>query len=211
MRRNHHIAVYAVTDWFGMLGKRIKRNRVAVAVYSLMCLLFLVIGIAVGVNMSDKTSYVLKNSAGIFMFLRGDSSAVGFLFTDLLLTLLYAVFCASMFFVKFLPVLSLAPCLYRAYSIGVQSSVVIAVFSASSLPMLFVLYIPIGVIEVAMLSMISRKCFEFVTDNRGCMPPKSDIVIYYKSYIPFLIIFAVCAVVKTLTVVLFGSALVGVV
>ena len=68
MKRNH-IAVYAVSDWFNMLGRRIKRNRVAVILYALSCLLFAVIGIAVGVNMNDKLSYVLKNSAGIFIFL----------------------------------------------------------------------------------------------------------------------------------------------
>lgn len=210
MKRNH-IAVYAVSDWFNMLGRRIKRNRVAVILYALSCLLFAVIGIAVGVNMNDKLSYVLKNSAGIFIFLRGDSTAVAFLFTDFSMTFLYAAFCASMFFFRALPILSLAPCLYRSYSIGVQASVIITVFSASSLPMLFVLYIPIGLIEVSFLCIISRRCFEFSALNSRCAPSKSDVIAYYKTYIPFLIVFAVCAIVKTLTLLLFGSALVGVV
>lgn len=210
MRRNH-IAVYAVSDWFNMLGKKVKRNRVAVVLYALSCLLFLVIGIAVGVNMPDKTSYVLKNSAGIFIFLRGDSTVVAFLFTDFFMTVLYAAFCASMFFFRFLPILSLAPCLYRAYTIGVQASVTIIVFSASALPMLFVLYIPIGLIEMTLFCIISRRCFEFSTMNGRCAPSPSDVCMYYKTFIPFLIAFAVCAIIKTLTLVLFGSALVGVV
>lgn len=194
-----------------MLSHRFKRNRVAVLIYALLCLLFLVIGVAIGVNMTDKCGYALKNSATIFVFLRGDRGAFTFFIIDALLSLLYALFAASMFFFKVMPVLSVAPCLYKSYSLGMHVSVIIAVYSASSLPMLFVLYIPACIISIAILCILSRKCFEFSGINGKCSPSKTDIAAYYRSLLPYGFVLIGCSLVITVTVTLFGSALIGVI
>ena len=202
---------FAISDWFFMLSHRFKRNRVAVLIYALLCLLFLVIGIAIGVNISDKAGYALKNGAVIFAFLRGERSAFTYFLIDALLTLLYALFAASMFFFKVMPFLSVAPCLYKAYSLGMQSSIIIIVYSASSLPMLFVLFIPAHVVSIIVLCILSRKCFEFSAINGRCSPSRADIAAYYKSLIPYALIIIACSLVTTVTVTLFGSALIGVI
>ena len=57
-----------ISDLMYRLVHSVKRNRFWVIVYVLLCLLFLVVGIAVGVNVFDKNEFVLRNGAVIFKF-----------------------------------------------------------------------------------------------------------------------------------------------
>ncbi len=202
---------YAISDWFYRLTHSVKRNRSAVVIYALITLLFLIIGIAVGVNIDDKTSYVLHNRSPIFAFLRGDSGVVSMFFVDLVTTAVYCLFTLSMFFKRPLSFLSLAPCMYMAYSLGMRTTVIIAVFSASALPLLFVFYVPVGIIEIIVVCILSYKCLAFAALNGRCSPSKPDIKAYYCSAIPFFFVVAVCTLVNAVTAALFGSALIGVV
>ena len=202
---------YVISDWFYRLSHTLKRNRPAVLIYALLCLLFLVVGIAVGASMSDKTEYVLKNGAGIFVFLRGERGIFAFFFTDFLLSGVYCIFAASMFFTRVTVFLSVVPCAYRSYVLGKTTSVIIVVFSVSSLPMLFVAFIPVCIVEIVILCMISFKCFTFTALNRRCSPCGADIKCYYKGLISYIIVLAVSTLIKCVTLILFGSALIGVI
>ena len=202
---------FAISDWFYRLSITVRRNRFAVLIYALMCLVFLIIGIAIGINVSDKAEYVLSNSAAIFRFLRGDNGIVSFFFLDLFMTAVYCLFAASMFFYKALAYISLAPCLYKSYVLGMNTSIIIVVYSASSLPMLFVLFVPICIIEIFILCLISARCFKFASLNRGCMPSKIDIAEYYRGLLQYLFIIVILTLIKAVTLVLFGSALIGVI
>ena len=202
---------FAISDWFYRLSHTVRRNRFAVLLYAFMCLIFLIVGIAVGVNVSEKAEFVLRNNAAIFRFLRGDSGIVAFFFLDAALTAVYCLFAASMFFYKALAYISLAPCLYKSYVLGMNTSVIIVVYSVSSLPMLFVLFVPICIIEIFILCMISARCFKFASLNRGCMPSKADVWEYYRGVGQFIFIVIICTLVKAITLVLFGSALIGVI
>lgn len=202
---------FVISDFFYRLNHVIKRNRLAVIVYTLSSLLFLIIGIAVGINIGDKTEYVLRNSAVIFGFLRGDKGTIAFFFIDFTLTAVYGLFAASMFFHKAAAFLSLAPCFYRSYELGLQSCVILTVFSAPSIPMLFVLFIPVCLVEIFIICMLSYKSFALAALGCGRAPSSVDIKVHYKSTLPFFIAIAVCTLVKVVTVSLFGSALIGVV
>ena len=202
---------YIITDKFYRLSHSLRRNRGAVIVYSLTALLFLVIGIAIGVTIADKTAYAMRNGAPIFRSLRGDSGAFSFFFLTFLFSALYALFAASMFYFKATSFLSVAPYLYSSYALGVYTCVIIGLYSASALPMLFVLYIPMCLIEIVIFCMLSYRCIAFAALNGRCAPSAADVKQYYKETIPYLIALAVCALVKTVTVVLFGSALVGII
>ncbi len=92
-----------------------------------------------------------------------------------------------------------------------HTCIIIAVFSASSLPMLFVLFVPIGLIEICLLCVMSYRCFVFAAANVRCSPSKIDIKQYYKSALPYVFVIIACALLKALTVSLFGSALIGVI
>lgn len=202
---------FAISDWFYRLSHTVRRNRFAVLVYTLICLLFLVVGIAVGINVSDKAEFVLRNNAPVFRFLRGDSGIVAFFFIDLLLTSVYCLFTASLFFYRALTYVSLAPCMYRSYVLGMNTSIIIVVFSVSSLPMLFVLFVPICIIEIFILCMLSARCFRFASLNCGCWPSKIDVLEYYRCFLQYLFAVAVCTLIKAITLALFGSALIGVI
>ena len=201
----------AVSDWFYRLSHTVKRNKFAVAVYVLMCLLFLVVGIAVGAGMNDKTAFIIHNKSGVFLFLTGERGVFAFFFVDLLLSWVYCIFAASMFFFKALTYLSVASCIYRSYVLGLNTCIIIVVYSVSALPMLLVAFIPMCIAEIIILCMLSFGCFSFASLNRCGMPSKYDIKIYYKGLIKYLIAVAVCVLIKTVTLALFGSALIGVV
>lgn len=201
----------AISDWFYRLSHTVKRNRFAVVVYILLCLLFLVVGIAVGANMGDKTAYVLRNKSVVFGYLRGDSGIVAFFFTDVAVSCIYCVFSASMFFFKVLTYVSVAPCMYRSYVLGLNVCIIISVYSVSSLPMLFVAFVPICIAEIIVLCIISFGCFRFASLNRCGMPSKPDIKLYYKGLLAYIFAIAVMTLVKAVLLALFGSALVGVV
>ena len=200
-----------ISDWFYSLSHTIKRNRVVTVVYALICLLFLVVGIAVGITVSDKIEYVTRNGAVIFKYLRGDIGIVTFFFFDFGLTVVYCLFAASMFFNKALAFLSLAPCAYRSYVLGMNTSIIIVVYSVSAIPMLFVLFVPMCIIEITLLCMLSFRCFKFNAMNGSCMPSKTDVIVYYKGTLQYIFVLAVCMLAKSITVVLFGSALIGIV
>lgn len=201
---------YVISDWFYRLSHTVRRNKSYVLLYSLLCLLFVVVGVAVGANMSDKTEYVLRNGAPIFKFLRGDNGIVAFFFIDLMLSCVYCVFAASMFYFRALTFISLVPCAYRAYVLGANTCIIIVVFSVSALPMLFVAFVPICIIEITIMCMISFRCFYFSSLNRRCMPSIVDIKFYYKGLFSYIFALAVFTLIKALTLVLFGSALIGV-
>lgn len=201
---------FVISDWFYRLSHTVRRNKSYVLLYSLLCLLFLVVGVAVGANMSDKTDYVLRNGAPIFKFLRGDIGIVAYFFIDLMLSFVYCLFSASMFYFRALTFLSLVPCAYRAYVLGANTCIIIVVFSVSALPMLFVAFVPVCIIEITILCMISFRCFYFSSLNRRCMPSIVDIKMYYKGLLSYLFVLAVFTLIKAVTLVLFGSALIGV-
>lgn len=202
---------FAISDFFRGIFDGCKRNRTALIAYVLSCLVFLVIGIVVGVGISDKNVYITRNGTAVFLFLRDENSAFVFFIKDFAVYAAYALFSASMFFFRFLPVLSLAPCLYCSYALGMRVTVIIFVFSASALPMLFVLFVPVCIIQICLLCVLSHKCFEFASLNGRCSPSKYDIASYYKSLLPFAVILLLCSIVKIVTAVFFGSALIGVV
>ncbi len=203
--------IYVISDWFYRLTHTIKRNRPALVIYALISLLFLIIGIAVGVNVSDKTDYVLRNRSPLFSFLRGDSGVAAFFFIELITTTVYCLFALTLFFKRPLSFLSIAPCMYKSYSLGMQVSVTIAVFSASSLPMLFVFFVPMCIIEICVTCIMSYKCLAFAALNGRCSPSRPDIKEYYASAIPYFFVIAGCTLFKVMSVALFGSALIGVV
>ena len=202
---------FAISDWLYRLSHTVKRNRLSVLIYALICLLFLVVGIAVGINIADKTVFVVRNDAGIFRFLCGDIGIVTYFFLDLLITCIYALFAASMFFYKALTFLSLMPCAYRTYVLGMNVSVIIVAFSVSSIPMLFVLYVPISIIEIGVLCMLSFGCFRFNAMNYGVMPSRADLKMYYRCFLQFVFVLAACGLIKAITLALFGSALIGII
>lgn len=203
--------IFVISDWFYRLTHSLKRNRTAVLIYALISLLFLIIGIAIGVNIGDKTDYILRNGSPLFRYLRGSSGIAAFFFLELLSTTVYGVFALSLFFKRPLSFLSIAPCMYKSYSLGMHVSVVVAVFSAPSLPMLFVFFVPINIIEIAIMCMLSYKCLAFAALNCGCSPSKPDIKAYYSSAVPYFFAIVICTVIKIMSVALFGSALIGVV
>lgn len=200
---------FVISDRFYRISHTLKRNRIAVAIYALCCLLFLVVGIAVGVSVSDKTAYVLNNGALVFKYLRGDSGIFSFIFIDITLSSVYCIFAVSMFFYKPLTFVSVVPAMYRAYVLGMNVSITVAVFSVSALPMLFVVFIPASIIEVIVLCFASARCFRFALQNKWCMPPKPDIKVYYRGLTSYIILFIGCTLAKAVTMVLFGSALIG--
>ena len=202
---------YVITDFFYNLVYAVKRNRIAVLIYALSCAVFLVIGIAVGVKIAEKSDYFLQNRAVIFVYLRGETGGAAFFFTDLLLSLLYAVFCAALFFTKATAALSIAPCLYKSYALGMQVSVVIGIFSVPSFPMLFIFFIPINIIQIGVYCVLSYKCLTFSNLCGKFMPSKPDIKVYVKSCVPFVVIIAAGSLLKVIAVAFFGSALIGVV
>ncbi|MCM1367423.1 MAG: hypothetical protein NC184_01235 [Roseburia sp.] len=202
---------YIIADWFYRLSHVVRRNRFAVLLYVLCCLLFLVIGVAFGINFADKTAYVERNGAVIFCFLRGDVGIVSFFFIDVSLTLLYCVFGISMFVFRITTVFSLAPCIYRAYAIGMHTCVIISAYSASALPMIFVLFVPIELVVIAIMCMLSHRCFVFASLNGRCMPSRNDVREYYRSALPFAFVIVLLTLVKAFTVALFGSALIGII
>lgn len=200
-----------ISDYFYRLTHIIKRNRAAVAIYTLSVLLFLIIGIAVGVNIGNKNEYILRNSSVIFGFLRGEKGAIVFFFIDFGLTAVYGLFAASMFFHRAAAFLSLAPCFYKAYELGLQACVILTVFSAPALPMLFVLFVPVCLVEIFIICVLSYKSFALAALGCGRTPSSADIRVHYRCTIPFFIAIGVCALVKVVTVTLFGSALIGVI
>lgn len=202
---------YLITDWFYRLSHIIRRNRSAVLLYALCCLLFLVIGVAFGINIADKTSYAERNSSAIFCFLRGDVGIVSFFFIDVSVTFLYCVFGTSMFIFRITAILSIAPCIYRAYALGMHTCVIVSVFSASALPMIFVLFVPIEIVEIGIMCILSHRCISFASLNGRCMPSRSDVKEYYRSALPFVFIVIVLTLTKAFTVALFGSALIGII
>ncbi|MCH5163002.1 MAG: hypothetical protein J1G38_05890 [Clostridiales bacterium] len=202
---------FVISDWFYRLTHAVKRNRAAVVIYALVFLLFLIIGIAVGVNIGDKTAYIMRNRSPVFAYLRGSSGFAAFFFLELLSTSVYCLFALGLFFKRPLSFLSIAPCMYKSYSLGMQVSVIVILFSAPSLPMLFVFFVPISIIEIAILCMLSFKCIAFAALNGRCSPSKPDIKAYFYSATPYFIAIAVCTFIKVMTVALFGSALIGVI
>ena len=202
---------YVISDWVYRITHSIKRNKTVVVLYALICVLFLVVGIAVGVGVSDKRIFILNNGAPIFKFLRGDIGIFTFFIFDFLLVGIYAVFSASVFFNKPLAFLSLVPCAYRAYVLGLNVSVIVVVYTVSALPMLFVLYIPINIIEIVVVCFASFGCFRFNALNCGCLPSKVDVKQYYITVLQYVIVLAGCVLVKTFTLGLFGSSLVGII
>ncbi len=202
---------YVISDFFYNLVHVVKRNRVAVLIYALSCAVFLVIGIAVGAKIAEKSEYFQQNRAVLFAYLRGDTGGAAFFFLDLLLSLLYALFCAALFFNKAAAVLSIAPCLYKSYALGLHVSVVVGVFSAPAFTMLFIFYVPISLIQICVYCLLSYKCLSFSSLCGRCMPSKPDIIVYIKSCLPFFIIVAAGSLLKVIAVAFFGSALIGVV
>lgn len=202
---------FAISDWLYRLSHSMRRNRFALLLYGMLCLLFLVVGIAVGVNVSEKAEYVLRNNAVIFKFLRGDTGIVAFFFLEFVFAGIYILFSASVFFNRPLSFLSLAPCAYRSYVLGMNVSIIISVYSVSAVPMLLVLYIPACIVEVVVLCMVSYKCFTFVSINRCCLPSKPDLREYYKQLLSYIFATAVALLLKAITLALFGSALIGIV
>lgn len=202
---------FAFADFFRDISCGAKRNRVVILLYVLSCVVFLIIGITVGVGIEDKNDYVTRNGAVVFSFLRGDTNAFMYFFKDFVFTMLYALFAASMFFWRFLPILSVAPCLYLSYALGLRVTVIISVYSAASLPMLFVLYVPTCIVQIVVMCIISRKCFEFAAVNNRCKPSKRDIKEYYFSLLPCFITILISSALKAITAVFFGSALIGIV
>lgn len=202
---------YVISDSFYKLTHAFKRNRVPVAFYALISAAFIVIGVVVGVNMEDKSAYALSNGAVIFKFLRGDTGAVAFFFTDFFMSAIYASFTVILIYPRFLWVISVAPTLYKSYSLGLQVCVIVFVYSASALPMLFVLFVPACIVEITVFSMLSFRCRRFSIENCRCAPSKPDIKYYLKQAVPYYIAIAFCSLVKTITTVLFGAALIGIV
>ena len=202
---------FAVTDFLHGISCDAKRNRVVILLYVLSCVVFLIIGITVGVGIEDKNDYITRNGAVVFSFLRGDTNAFMFFFKDFIFNLLYALFAASMFFWRFLPLLSFAPCLYLSYALGLRVTVIISVYSAASLPMLFVLYVPMCIVQIVFMCVISKKCFEFAAMNNRCKPSKREVKDYYFSLLPCFITILVSSALKAITAVFFGSALIGIV
>ncbi|MCH5350464.1 MAG: hypothetical protein J1F39_00650 [Clostridiales bacterium] len=202
---------YIISDSLYRLTHAFKRNKVTVGIYALFAAVFIVIGIVIGVNMEDKSAYALNNGAVIFKFLRGDTGAFAFFFTDFLLNTVYAAFAAIVIYPRFLWVISVAPMLYKSYSLGASVCVIVFVYSASALPMLFVLFVPMCIIEIAVFSALSfrSKCFS-LEFGRGA-PCKPDIKYYAKKTLPYIAVLVVCSIIKTVTVVLFGSALIGII
>ena len=203
--------IFVISDWFYRLSHSLKRNRTAVLIYALISLLFLIIGIAIGVNIGDKTDYILRNRSPIFAFLRGSSGVAAFFFLEFLSTSVYCVFTITLFFKRPLSFFSIAPCMYKSYTLGIHVSVIVGVFSAPALPMLFVFFVPINIIEIGILCMLSYKCLAFAALNGRCSPSKPDVKAYFASTIPYFIAVGVCTFIKVLTVALFGSSLIGVV
>lgn len=201
---------FAISDWFYSFSHSVKRNRFTVIVYSLVCLLFLVVGIAVGISVEDKGEFLTRNNSVIFGFLRGDTGIFTFFFIDFAFSAVYCLFAASMFFNRFIVFLSVAPCAYRSYLLGMNASVIIAVFTVSAVPMLFVVYIPACIVEIAIMCLLSQKCFEFNAGAGGCSPSKIDIIQYYKNVLRYIFVLVVVLIVKSITLVLFGSGLVGI-
>lgn len=203
--------IYRISDYFYKLTYRLKRNRTAVVIYGLLCIVFLVIGIAVGVRVADKPDYILRNSAAILKFLRGDMGIIAFLFADYTVILIYGFFAASMFIIKPICFLSVAPAMYKAYMLGMQICVLVGVYTASAVPMLMVLYVPVCLAEIIVLCYVSARCFAFTSGCRHGAPAKIDIKLYYITFVPIVIVFGCLAIVKTLTLGLFGSALIGII
>lgn len=201
---------YVISDFFYRLSHSLKRNKISVLLYSLVCLLFLVVGVAVGAGVSDKAQYVVRNGAPIFKFLRGDSGIVAFFFTDFLLSSVYCIFAASMFINRVIVFISVAPCMYRSYVLGMNTCIIIAVFSVSSLPMLFVAFIPVCIVEIVILCMASYRCFCFTAVNYRCFPSSADIKHYYRGSTSYIMALAILSLIKAVTLALFGSALIGV-
>ncbi len=202
---------YVISDFFYRLFHAVKRNRGAVIVYALCSVVFVVIGVAIGVNVADKTEYALRNGAPVFSFLRGDSGAAAFFFIELLFSVLYAALASGMFFARPLTLLSFAPCMYRSYTLGMHVCIIVGVYSASALPMLFVFFVPAVIVEIAVYCILSFNCRRFCSENYKCSPSKIDIKEYYKSLLPYAVILAATCLIKTFSVVLFGSALIGVI
>ena len=202
---------FVISDWFNSLSHSVRRNRFNVILYALLCLLFLVVGIAVGITVPDKAEYICISNGVLFGFLRGESGVFGFFFADFFLSVAYFAFAASMFFNRPTTFLSLAPCAYRSYILGLNVSVTVVAYTVSAVPMLFVLFVPTCIIEIAMLCMLSYGCFYFRSLNAGCSPSKADLAQYYKKVLQYILALFVVAVVKSVTLLLFGAGLVGVV
>lgn len=202
---------FVISDWFYRFSHSLRRNKFAVLLYALLCLLFTVVGIAVGANISEKTEYVLRNSGAIFKFLRGESGIFAYFFLELLLSAVYCGFASSVFFNRATTFLSLAPSAYRSYVLGMNVSVIIAVFSVSAVPMLLVVYIPACIVDIVVLCMLSYRCFAFATLNRCGMPSKPDLKEYYKCVVSYFFVPAAVLIIKAIALSLFGSALIGIV
>ena len=161
--------------------------------------------------MADKTEYALRNKGTIFVFLRGDCGIVVLLFLNLLMIELYALSSSSMFFTRVTVFLSVAPAVYKAYTLGLHTSVLLVVFSASAIPMLFVFFVPISILETIILCVLSKKCFMFTALNGRCRPSWADVKQYYFSCLPWFLALVVCVLIKTVFVGMFGSALLGII
>lgn len=202
---------YIFYDFFYRLTRSVRRNRLIVLLYALICVLFAVVGVAVGVGLPDKTEFVLKNGASIFKYLRGESGVVACFFGDLLLTSVYCLFTASMFIFRTTAFLSIVPCIYQSYVIGMNVCNIITVFSVSALPMLSVVFVPACILEVIILCILSFGCFTFAAQNCGSLPTRADLKEYYKNVLRYIFVTAAILLVKAATLALFGAALIGVV
>jgi hypothetical protein len=202
---------FVISNWFYRCSHILRRNRAAIAVYALMCSVFIVVGVAVGINVDDKAAYVVKNGSAIFVYLRGDGGTIKFFFADVAVMAFYAALSSSMFFSRYALVLTFAPIIYKSYTVGMHTCMIVTVFTAASLPMLFVFFVPINLLQLAALCVLSRKCISFTALNGRCFPSKPDIIVYYRSCAPFYIAAALCSLVKAVTVSIFGSALIGIV
>lgn len=203
--------LYVISDQFSRFAHILKRNRGTVLLYALLCTTFLVIGIAVGINIADKTEYALQNKGVIFLYLRGGCGIITFFFINVSITALYAAFCSTMFFTRVTVYLSVTPAVYKSYTIGLSTSVILVVFSASAIPMLFIFFVPISILETLILCVLSKKCFLFNALNGRCFPSKADLKQYYASNIGWYFALLVCIFVKTIFLGMFGSALIGII
>lgn len=202
---------FVISDFFNRLLHVVKRNRVPVLLYGLAIVAFVAIGVAVGVRIEDKIEYIGCNNNVIFAFLRGDSGVIGFFFADLFITIVYVAFAGIMIFHRIATLLSVMPCLYLSYELGVQTCVILSVYSVSAMPMLLVFYLPICLVEICITCYASCRAFFQYSLCGGIIPSKYDVQIYIKSTFPILVIIVICAVVKALTIMMFGTGLIGII
>lgn len=191
------------------VGRALRTHRLMIALYASLFTIGIAIGIGFGISVTEKLEYLDNNGLPLFRLLRCDFSVFAYFFCVLGILIAFSAVCSSLWQKKYLCIITFVAITFYAYLTSLSLTIVIAVYGASALLFALICYIPLALVEYALLCALSFRCYHAAVEFERFGFCKSDIRDYYIHSIPAFILIFIAEIIRLILTAITATGLIG--